>query len=120
MADHLADVASSDQHTVKPWFTGKLTFSPPVRDFAANGFPLIGGRLDYLDRQPVAALVYGRNRHRINVFLWPAAGGDDRPRWSDQRGYHLAHWRSRAMHYWVISDLNATELGELVALLSQP
>lgn len=118
MADHLSDVISTDQHTVKPWFTGKLDFSPPVTDFSNEGFVLIGGRLDYLDKRSVSAIVYRRNQHRINVFVWPAnEAGDTQPQWKFDQGYHIAHWRSRGMNYWTISDLNAKELGALVSLL---
>jgi anti-sigma factor RsiW len=118
MADHLSDVISTDQHTVKPWFMGKLDFSPPVADFSAKGFALIGGRLDYLDKRAVSALVYQRNKHRINVFIWPATEtSNSSPQWESKQGYHLAHWRFQGMNYWAISDLNSKELGELVSLL---
>jgi anti-sigma factor RsiW len=118
MVSHLSDVISTDQHTVKPWFTGKLDFSPPVTDFSTEGFALIGGRLDYLDKQAVSAVVYQRNQHRINVFVWPAKeAGGTQPKWEFEQGYHLAHWRSHGMNYWAISDLNAKELGVLVSLL---
>jgi len=116
MADHLADVPSSDQHSVKPWFNGKLSFSPNVVDLAAKGFPLTGGRLDYMDNQNVAALVYRRRAHIINVFIYPASG-DSSPVLTQRRGYNLIHWDSSGMEYWAISDLNASELQELVAML---
>jgi anti-sigma factor RsiW len=115
MAAHLTDVGSSDQHTVKPWFTGKLDFSPAVSDLSAQGFPLIGGRLDYIQGRAVAALVYQRNKHVINVFIWP-----DEPRPSGSgtvNGYHLIHWSSAGMTRWAISDLNEAELKELTRLL---
>jgi len=120
MPGHLTDVLSSDQHTVKPWFNGRLDFSPPVHDFAGQGYPLLGGRLDYVAGRSVAALTYGRREHRINVILWPAAPGPSAgPRTRDRQGYHLRHWSTPEYTYWVASDLNATELQDFVRLLQQ-
>jgi anti-sigma factor RsiW len=121
MANHLADVPSSDQHTVKPWFTGKLDFSPPVTDFSAQGFPLVGGRLDYLDGRPAAAVVYRRRQHLINLFTWPEPRAADSPAKAlTRQGYHMVHFTRTGMHYWLVSDLNEKELKELAGLLAKP
>jgi len=113
MAEHLTDVASSDRHTVKPWFAGKLDFAPRVEDFAADGFPLVGGRLDYVASRPVAALVYRRQQHIVNVFIWPAGNdAETPPRFVTRQGYQVFEWTRDGMQYWVVSDLNAAELQE--------
>ena len=112
LTGHVADVASSERHTVKPWLTSKLDFSPPVTDLTSAGFPLVGGRLDYLDHRPVAVLVYRRRQHMIDLFVWP--DNEARPVATSQalskRGYQVLHWNSGGMNFWAISDLNAPEL----------
>ena len=111
MANHLSDVASSDQHTVKPWLDAKLDFAPPVVDLSSEGFPLIGGRLDYLDNRPVAALVYQRRKHFINLFVWPAAPDETRtPKTITHQGYQLLHWVNSDFNYWAVSDVSDNDL----------
>jgi anti-sigma factor RsiW len=118
-ADHLADVASSDQHRVKPWFNGKLDFSPPVLDHTAEGFPLVGGRLDYLDKQAVAVLVYRHRLHTINLFIWPGHAAGDRPRSGTLDGHHLVSWSAQGMNYWAVSDLKLAELERFAGIVRQ-
>jgi anti-sigma factor RsiW len=118
MPGHLTDVPSSEQHTVKPWFAGKLDFSPAVVDLSGEGFPLVGGRLDYAAGRPVAALVYRRQAHLINLFVWPSSSTSEVAATADVRqGYNLLHWARGQTNYWVISDLNAAELGQFARLV---
>ncbi len=111
LPSHRFDVASTDPHTVKPWFEGKLDFSPPVKDLAGQGFPLVGGRLDYLHNRPVAALVYQRRKHSINLFIWPSPSGfEGATSTVTRQGYHLFQWTQSGMTHWAVSDLNDREL----------
>ena len=120
MPGHLTDVLSSDQHTVKPWFDGKVDFAPPVKDFAGQDFRLYGGRLEYLNNRPVATLIYQRRLHYINLFVWPAEPAGSTDEIAIQRqGYNLIHWTASGMNYWAISDLNGVELHEFVRLVQQ-
>ncbi|MDH5258342.1 MAG: anti-sigma factor [Gammaproteobacteria bacterium] len=119
MADHVTDVASSDRHTVKPWFNGKLDFSPTVLDLKDKGFPLVGGRLDYLQKQPVAALIYKRRAHVINLFIRRSeqTGQTSPARLTQQQGYKLLSWQQQGLQYTLVSDLNARELQAFSRLL---
>ena len=119
MGAHLFDVRSTDQHTVKPWFLGKLDFSPPVDDLTPPGFPLVGGRLDYVAGRPVAALVYQRRQHTINVFVWPSSdSGEAVTDARTLRGFQVRHWTRDSMTFWAVSDLNDTELDQFVRALT--
>ncbi|WP_037151597.1 anti-sigma factor family protein [Rhizobium freirei] len=108
LADHLTDVLTSDQHTVKPWFNGKIDFSPPVVDLAARGFPLVGGRVDYLDGRVVAALIYRRHGHVINLFIWPATA-ETRSN-AEKDGYNFVEWHADGLVFWAVSDVAAPDL----------
>jgi anti-sigma factor RsiW len=120
LATHLLDVPSTDQHTVKPWFNGKLKFSPPVHDFADHGFPLIGGRLDYFNGREVAALVYRRNQHVINLFVWPSELDHKTTAQNFTKdGYHVSHWDRDGFEFWAVSDVNADDLKAFAALQMQ-
>jgi len=111
-------VASSDTHAVKPWFSGRVDFSPPVKDLTAEGFPLLGGRVDYIGERRVAALVYQRHLHVVNVFLWPSGSGREvAPSRDAFKGYNVLVWNSAGITYWAVSDLNGDELRQLQNLL---
>ncbi len=115
----LNDVASSDRHAVKPWFAGKIDFAPPVRDLSSSGFPLTGGRIDFVDGRPVAALTYGRRLHTLNLFVWPAAGAADSPPvTSTKSGYALARWTKGEMRHWAISDTSPEELAAFASAMN--
>ena len=116
MGTHLLDVPSSDQHTVKPWFSGKLDFSPDVKDLTADGFPLIGGRIEYFDNKPVAALVYKRRAHILNLFTRPSSSNTTKQAQLRENGYNVIAWTNAGMIYWAVSDLNEGELKQFVRL----
>jgi anti-sigma factor RsiW len=111
LATHLVDVETSDRHTVKPWFNGRIDFAPPVVDLADQGFPLVGGRLDYIDSKVVAAIVYRRNKHVVNLFVWKAKPGlaQDRPA-EPHAGYSVVHWTENGLEFWAVSDVEARDL----------
>ncbi len=116
---HLTDVISSDQHTVRPWFEGKLDFAPSVEDLSGQGFPLVGGRIEYVDGRAVAALVYERRKHFINLFAWPAeGGGQELKAEKPQRGYNIVRWRAAGMNYSAISEIAEDDLRRFAAAFS--
>jgi anti-sigma factor RsiW len=111
---HLLDVVSTDRHTVKPWFDGRLDFSPPVKDLAQEGFPLLGGRLDYLSARSVAVLVYSHGKHIVELFVWPAGTSSAEPAHSERDGYNIVHWSADAMSFSAVSDLEPSALEAFV------
>jgi anti-sigma factor RsiW len=113
-AGHLMDVVSTDQHTVKPWFIGKVDFSPPVFDLADIGFPLAGGRLEHIDGRPAAALVYRRRLHSINLFVWPATGGQVSDREGAKDGYNVMNWSQGGLNFLAVSEIPSAELEQFV------
>jgi anti-sigma factor RsiW len=116
---HLTDVISSDQHTVRPWFEGRLDFAPPVEDLSSQGFPLVGGRVEYIDGRAVAALVYERRKHFINLFVWPAAAGNQEVKAENpQRGYHIVRWRATGMNYSAVSEIAEDDLRKFAIAFS--
>jgi len=122
MVDHMTDVKSSDQHTVKPWFNGRVDYAPPVKNIEKSGFELLGGRLDYIQGKATAAIVHKRRAHIINTFI---SKNNDRdintePELIQRQGYNIFFWKNNALDYWVISDLNKKELSEFTFLISKP
>ena len=119
-ADHLTDVLTSDQHTVKPWLSARLDVSPPVRDLKAEGFPLVGGRMDYVDGHPAAVVVYQRAKHVINLFAWASSGKHDQPfRAESRQGFNIVTWRHDGITYYAVSDVEADQLAEFAKLVSR-
>jgi len=116
---HLLDVTSTDQHTVKPWFNGRLDFSPEVKDFASQGFPLIGGRIEYVFDRSVAALIYRRRQHVINLFTWPSTSSDARESHFARNGYNVVQWSDATMTYWAVSDIAPSEVRQFQELCTK-
>jgi anti-sigma factor RsiW len=117
-ADHLTDVATSDQHTVKPWLSARLDVSPPVRDLKDEGFPLVGGRLDYVDGHPAAAVVYRRAKHVINLFAWASSGKDEPFSEETRQGFNVVTWRHADIRYYAVSDVEADQLAAFARLVA--
>jgi anti-sigma factor RsiW len=119
LGQHLVDVASSDHHTVKPFLSARLGFSPPVDELRIPGSTFLGGRVDYLEGRPVAALVYKQGEHIVNAFVWPTTASDSSPNFAEERGFRTAHWSHNGMTHWVISDVNGQEFDTLVKAIRQ-
>ena len=120
MAEHTVDVASSDRHTVKPWYAGRIDYAPPVVDLTAQGFPLLGGRLDVIDGRKVAVLVYRRNQHKLALSLWPASSsGNSAPRVSERDGFAIAEWRHGGFELRAVSDLAPAEIASFATALDR-
>jgi anti-sigma factor RsiW len=119
LGQRLVDVASSDHHTVKPFLSSKLGFSPPVRELGIAGSALLGGRVDYVDGHPVAALVYRQGEHVVDAFVWPSTATDSKPAYASGRGYRTAHWTQDGMTHWVVSDVNREEFRTVVEAISK-
>jgi anti-sigma factor RsiW len=119
LGQRAVDVASSDHHTVKPWLSSRLDFSPPVHEMSQPGAALLGGRVDYVDGRPVAALAYRYAGHAVDDFIWPTTRGDRPVAMATTRGFNVAHWTRAGMTHWLISDLNAAELAQLAADLGR-
>jgi anti-sigma factor RsiW len=117
LGQHLVDIASSEHHVVKPWLSSKLDFSPPVNELQIPGSVFLGGRVDYLDGHPVAALAYRQGEHVVNSFVWPSAARDSKPEFSAARGFQTAHWSQGGMNHWVISDVNRMEFNAVIAAI---
>ena len=117
LGQHLVDIASSDHHTVKPWLSSKLGFSPAIQESLLPGSVFLGGRVDYLDGRPVAALVYRQGEHVVNSFVWPTNAGSNDAAFTEKKGFQIAHWSRNGMNHWVISDVNREEFGALVHAL---
>ena len=119
LGDNLIDIQSSDRHTVKPWLASRLDFSLPVQDFEKQGFPLRGGRLDFVDEHTAAVLVYDRGKHHINLFVWPTDDGDSAVKTASRRGYTLLHWTRGGLHFWAASDVSTDDLWAFVRLVRE-
>lgn len=121
LVDHVTDIKNSDRHTVKPWFNGRVDFAPPIKDLSSQGFELIGGRLDYIQGKTSSALVYKRRAHIINAFIFKSVRSDfeSEPQLIERQGYNLVYWKNAGLDFWLISDLNKKEMGQLAQLIKK-